>query len=97
MQVVARVVALPDTAALPLTQDFAAELGGCSHISNVRVQCGSQVLGQSITGRLQRQDGVYMRGSGVQKVCTKKILELQDECQQKYFIGVIKVQIKHIA
>lgn len=89
MQVVARVVALPDTATFPLAQDFAAELGGCSHISNVRVQCGSQVLRQSITGRLQRQDGVYMTGSGVQK--------LQDECQQKYFIGVIKVQKNQIA
>lgn len=47
--------------------------------------------------RTPAKTGVYMRGSGVQKVCTKKILELQDECQLKYFIGVIKVQIKHIA
>lgn len=65
MQVVGRTTASPDTAALPLAQEFTAEHGSCSHISDVRVQGGPQVPGQRMTGSLQKKDGLCMRGSGI--------------------------------
>ncbi len=55
----AGVVALPDTTALPLAQDLAAEHGGCRHIGNVWVEGGRQVLGQRLTGTLKGGGGVY--------------------------------------
>lgn len=53
VQVVVGVVPLPYTPALPLAQDLAAEHGGRSHVGDVGVEGGRQVLGQRLTGSLQ--------------------------------------------
>lgn len=65
VQAVGGVVALPDAAALPLAQDLTAEHGSCCHIGDVRVEGGCQVLGQRLTGSLNRGGGVYRWASGV--------------------------------
>lgn len=46
MQIMGGVVVLPEAAALPLTQDVAAEFGGGCHVGNVRVKGRHQVLRQ---------------------------------------------------
>lgn len=43
MEVVTGVVVFSDTAAIPLTQEVAAELGGYGDIGDVRVEGGGEV------------------------------------------------------
>lgn len=43
MEVVTGVVGLADTAAIPLTQEAAAELSCCSDIGDVRIDSGGEV------------------------------------------------------
>lgn len=43
VEVVIGVVVFSDTAAIPSTQEVAAELGGCGDIADVRVEGGGEV------------------------------------------------------